>query len=227
MSSLAFFSLNNVPYFLWRSLKKRFCESASLRDGFSFVPQTSGTEIKCSEAWIFFTLRRDKIICYWGSRVVIMATVDTVNIGGKIFWTTGHCRFCEEERVFLYEWSQPNLVNNIPELSWKLASNIILAQRSCNRKNISNCFLKQLPHTVQQYSITERELYNNFPQSRFHLLNRLILQFSLRIIWLICRFQARYLSILIPRSFAQRSFWAVPINICIVFLTLRFIPLIR
>ena len=27
------FSLNNVPYFLWRSLKKRFCESVSLRDG--------------------------------------------------------------------------------------------------------------------------------------------------------------------------------------------------
>ena len=182
MSSLAFFFLNTVPYFLWRSLKKRFCESVSLRDGFSFVPQTRGTEIKCSAAWIFFPLRRDKIICYWGSRVVILATVDTVNIGGKIFWTTAIAHFMEKEMVFLYEWSQPNLANNIPELFWKLAPNVILAQRSCNRKNMSNCFLEQLSHTVQQYSIIERELYNNNPQSRFHLLNRLILQFSLLII---------------------------------------------
>ena len=27
------FSLKTIPYFLWRSLKKGFCESVSLRDG--------------------------------------------------------------------------------------------------------------------------------------------------------------------------------------------------
>ena len=82
--------------------------------------------------------------------------------------------------------SQTNLVNNITELSWKLASSIILAHGFFNLNNLSNCSLERLPHTVQQYSRIGfmRELYNNFPESKD------------------CKFQVRYLSILILRSFS-------------------------
>ena len=44
----------------------------------------------------FLALRRDKIISSLGSRVVIMATLDIVNIGGKIFWTTAIADFMEK-----------------------------------------------------------------------------------------------------------------------------------
>ena len=76
--------------------KKRFCESVSLRDGSVLFHRRVALEWNVP-AWIFFfALRRDKIISSWGSRVVIMATLDIVNIGGKIFWTTAIADFMEK-----------------------------------------------------------------------------------------------------------------------------------
>ena len=51
-----------------------------------------------------------------------MATLDIVNIGQKIFWTTAITDFVEGRYSFLVQiissvGSQPNLVNNITELS--------------------------------------------------------------------------------------------------------------
>ena len=62
MASLAFFSLNNVPYFLWRSLKKRFCESVSLRDGSVLFHRRVALEWNVLRPEFFFALRGDKII---------------------------------------------------------------------------------------------------------------------------------------------------------------------
>ena len=78
-----------------------------------------------------------------------MATLDIVNIGQKIFWTTAITDFVEGRYSFLVQiissvGSQPNLVNNITELSWKLASSIILA-------HWVSVIITKMSHTVQQY----------------------------------------------------------------------------
>ena len=70
------FSFNTVPYFLWRSLKKRFCESVSLREG--------------------SVLFHRRVALEWNVLRPAMATLDIVNIRGKIFWTTAITDFMEK-----------------------------------------------------------------------------------------------------------------------------------
>ena len=89
------FSLKQCTLFPLEVPKKCCCESVSLTDVSVLFHRRVALEWNVP-AWIFLALRRDKIISSWGSRVVIMATLDIVNIGGKIFWTRAIADFMEK-----------------------------------------------------------------------------------------------------------------------------------